>query len=88
MTNITEEVTEYIPLSDYMPKYDVDNGPTSLTYKRVLDAQDYRCAICGIKNVWNKQTLYFAWYYVDHNPVNRNVKNLRLICYNCKNQFQ
>lgn len=81
-------VTEYIPLSDYMPTYEVDEGPDSLIYRRIIHAQDHKCAICSIRNVWNKQTLYFNWYYIDGNNKNKAVTNLRLICSNCKSQFK
>lgn len=84
----TVTTTEYIPLSDYIPTYDVDEGPDSLIYRRVIDAQGYRCPICSIRNVWNKQTLYFNWHYVDGNNKNKAVTNLRLICSNCKSQFK
>lgn len=85
---VVETVETLVPLSNYIPEYNVDEGPDSLIYRRIIHAQDHKCAICSIRNVWNKQTLYFNWYYVDGNNKNKAVPNLRLICSNCKSQFK
>lgn len=85
---VVETVETLVPLSDYIPEYNVDEGPDSLIYRRIIHAQDHRCAICSIRNVWNKQTLYFNWHYIDGNNKNKAVTNLRLICSNCKSQFK
>lgn len=85
---VVETVETLVPLSDYIPEYNVDEGPDSLIYRRIIHAQDHKCAICSIRNVWNKQTLYFNWHYVDGNNKNKAVTNLRLICSNCKSQFK
>ena len=53
----------------------------------ILQEQDYQCAICGMKNVWNDQPLNFILDHIDGNAANSSHNNVRLICPNCDSQL-
>ena len=54
---------------------------------RILNKeQKNKCAICGIKNVWNDKTLKFQYDHIDGNRENNKRVNSRLICPNCHSQ--
>lgn len=53
----------------------------------ILKEQDDRCAICGMKNVWNNQPIVFILDHIDGHANNNTRKNLRLICPNCDSQL-
>ena len=49
--------------------------------------QDYKCAICGIKNIWNGKELKFVLDHIDGDASNNCRENMRLICSNCDSQL-
>lgn len=53
----------------------------------ILKEQDYKCAICGISNVWNKKPLNFILDHINGDASNNFRYNLRLICSNCDSQL-
>ena len=53
----------------------------------ILQEQNSKCAICGIKNIWNGQNLNFVLDHIDGNANNSCRENLRLICPNCDSQL-
>lgn len=55
--------------------------------KYILKEQNYKCAICDLKEIWNKKELIFILDHIDGNYKNTNRKNLRLICPNCDSQL-
>lgn len=57
-------------------------------YKKFfLEEQDYKCAICGIPNIWNGKALVFVLDHIDGHANNNNRDNLRLVCPNCDSQL-
>jgi len=53
---------------------------------KILEIQEYKCSICGIKNEWNGKELKFVLDHIDGNSENTTLKNIRLICHNCDSQ--
>lgn len=56
--------------------------------RRYIEAnQNYKCAICGLPEVWNNKDLHFILDHIDGNANNNLRSNLRLICPNCDSQL-
>lgn len=55
--------------------------------KYFLEEQEHCCAICGMKDEWNRKQLIFILDHIDGNADNNNRDNLRLICPNCDSQL-
>lgn len=53
----------------------------------IYKSQNYKCAICGIENMWNKKELKFVLDHIDGDASNNYKDNLRLICPNCDSQL-
>ena len=53
----------------------------------ILEKQNYKCAICGIENKWNSQSLHFILDHINGDASNNFEYNLRLICPNCDSQL-
>ena len=53
----------------------------------ILQDQDCKCAICGLKNQWNNKTLNFVLDHIDGDASNSCRENLRLVCPNCDSQL-
>lgn len=53
----------------------------------IYEKQNYKCAICGIKNIWNGKLINFVLDHIDGNAANNKEENLRLICPNCNSQL-
>lgn len=53
----------------------------------ILEAQQNKCAICGIDNKWNNKPLNFILDHIDGDASNNKEENLRLICPNCDSQL-
>lgn len=56
--------------------------------KYIYDAQDNKCAICDMNNMWNGKELNFVLDHIDGDASNDNRENLRLICHNCDSQLE
>ena len=65
----------------------VDTTIRGVIREYILDEQNQKCAICGIKNVWNGIELKFILDHIDGDASNSERKNLRLICPNCDSQL-
>ena len=74
-------------------KYKLDNsilyGQSNMSnYKKhFLKEQDYKCAICEMKNIWNDKEITFILDHIDGNADNNERTNLRLVCPNCDSQL-
>ena len=78
-----------IKYQDYLNNPGKYDNKTDMTWvkKHILKEQEYKCAICGIKNVWNNKPLIFILDHIDGHANNNNRTNLRLICSNCDSQL-
>ena len=64
-------------------------GKTNMGWikKYILEEQNYKCAICGLDNIWNGKVLVFILDHIDGHANNNQRDNLRLICPNCDSQL-
>lgn len=53
----------------------------------ILDEQDHKCAICGMKDEWNDLPLVFVLDHIDGNAANNTRENYRCVCPNCDSQL-
>lgn len=65
----------------------VDTTIRGVIREYIFNEQDKKCAICGISNQWNGQTLNFVLDHIDGDASNSCRENLRLICPNCDSQL-
>lgn len=57
-------------------------------YREYIEQQqNHRCAICGIKDIWNGKPIVFVLDHIDGDSSNHNRNNLRLVCPNCDSQL-
>ena len=68
-------------------KYNDRNG-MGWVKKHIIKEQNYRCAICGIENVWNGKPLIFILDHINGRAHDNRRENLRLICSNCDSQLE
>lgn len=78
-----EKYLEY--LNDNSIAYGYQNMQNYKKY--FLEEQEHKCAICGIEDKWNNQSLTFVLDHIDGNADNNSRENLRLICPNCDSQL-
>lgn len=64
-------------------------GKTNMKWvkKYIMDEQDGKCAICGMRAEWNEKPLVFILDHIDGKANNNNRENLRLVCPNCDSQL-
>lgn len=53
----------------------------------LYSAQNNKCSICKMKNIWNKKEINFILDHIDGDSTNNNRENLRLVCPNCDSQL-
>ncbi len=63
-----------------------DNLPDREKRKRLLREQEYKCAICDMKNIWNNKLLIFHYDHKNGNRKDNTRENIRFICPNCHSQ--
>ena len=52
-----------------------------------LQSADYKCAICGLKPIWNGKPLKLTLDHINGDNHDNRIKNLRWICPNCDRQL-
>ena len=67
--------------------YTVDTTIRGAIREYILQDQNYKCAICGLDNVWNGKQLNFILDHIDEDASNSSRENLRLVCPNCDSQL-
>lgn len=65
----------------------VDTTIRGVIREYILNEQKNCCAICGMKNVWNKKPINFILDHINGNAADSSKENLRLICPNCDSQL-
>ena len=80
-----EKVKKWLESGD--TGYTVDTTIRGPIREYILNDQEYCCAICGIDNQWNGQTLNFVLDHIDGDASNSSRANLRLVCPNCDSQL-
>lgn len=75
--------------NSYLQNNDIAYGIQNMSrYKKFfLKEQNYKCAICGISNIWEDKELVFVLDHIDGRADNNIRSNLRLICPNCDSQL-
>jgi len=61
--------------------------PLANIKKYILEEQNHRCDICGMKDEWNGKRLVFILDHIDGRATHNVRNNLRLICPNCESQL-
>ena len=61
--------------------------PLANIKKYILEEQNHRCDICGMKDEWNGKPLVFILDHIDGRATHNVRNNLRLICPNCESQL-
>lgn len=56
-------------------------------FKKNTKDEDYKCAICGQKPIWNGKELVLTLDHIDGNNHNNDLSNLRWVCPNCDRQL-
>lgn len=80
-----EKIKHWLSTGDTGMK--VDTTIRGIIRDYILQEQEYKCSICGIKNNWNNQELHFVLDHIDGNAANSTRENLRLVCPNCDSQL-
>lgn len=62
-------------------------SPTRVAYKYIMQEQDNKCSICGMKNIWQEKPIKFIVDHIDGDASNNKRDNLRCICPNCDSQL-
>ena len=81
----SEKIKHWLSTGDTGMK--VDTTIRGIIRDYILQEQEYKCSICGIKNNWNNQELHFVLDHIDGNAANSTRENLRLVCPNCDSQL-
>ena len=78
--------TRKLNLQEKYSKMNWNDVPERIKRERVLKEQNYRCAICNMKNIWNNKNLIFHYDHINGNRKNNSRQNVRFICPNCHSQ--
>jgi Zn finger protein HypA/HybF involved in hydrogenase expression len=62
-------------------------NPSITVREFLLERQEGKCAICGMKQEWNDKKLVFILDHIDGNHRNTHENNFRMICPNCDSQL-
>lgn len=79
---------KYLAFLQRDPKAFVDKEENLRWLKKwILEEQDHKCAICGLKDEWMGKPLVFVLDHEDGRAFHNTRENLRLICPNCDSQL-
>ena len=59
-----------------------------LKRRKIMEEQDFKCPLCGIREEWNGKPLVFEIDHVDGHSSNESRENIRFICPNCHSLTQ
>lgn len=78
------------PTVEFLVKRNDLKRTSGKSLKRALNDAgiEYQCALCGLRNSWNRNVLVLQIDHVNGDHTDNRIENLRLLCPNCHSQTE